>query len=75
MSIQLGTKISKSNFCYQLIGFQRNVLYNAHNRTLLLTDSDDGSIIQEIEQDEDLDFETFVLVARNIYLDIAEYSN
>jgi hypothetical protein len=75
MSIQLATKISKNNFCYHLIGLERNVLYNAHNRTLLLTNSEDGSIIQILEKDEDLDFDTFVLVAQNIFLDVIEVSN
>lgn len=75
MAVEFGIKISRNNFCYPLTGFKRNVLYNAHNRTLLLTDAEDGSILQEVERDEDLDFETFVLVARNIFLDVVEYSN
>lgn len=75
MYVEFGIKISKNNFCYPLIGLNRNIFYNAHNRTLLLTNSDDGSIIQEVEQDEELDFDTFVLVARNIYLDLIEFSN
>ncbi|HUU88006.1 MAG TPA: hypothetical protein VMX17_09655 [Candidatus Glassbacteria bacterium] len=75
MSIELATKISTNNFCYQLIGFGKNLLYNAHNRTLLLTNSEDGNILKTIEKDEDLDFDTFKLVAQNLYLDIIEYSN
>ncbi len=75
MAVEFGVKIGRSNFCYPLIGFNRNVIYNAHNRKLLLTEAESGAIIQEVERDEDLDFETFVLIARNIYLDIVEYSN
>lgn len=75
MNVEFGIKISKNNFCYPLIGFNRNVLYNAHNRTLLLTNAKNGKILKTIEKDEDLDFETFVLVARNIFLNLVEYSN
>lgn len=75
MAIQLGTKISKNNFCYQLVGFNRNLLYNAHSRTLLLTEAQSGVILKELERDEDLDFDTFILVARNFFLDSIEYSN
>lgn len=75
MNVELASKVSTNIFCYQLIGYCRNIIYNSHNRTILLIHADDGDILQTIEKDEDLDFDTFVLVAQNIFLDLVEYSN
>lgn len=73
--MKLATKITKNTFLYHLIGFNKNVLYDTKNRSLILTCSKTGGVIEVVEKDEDLDFYTFVLIARNILMDLVEFSN
>lgn len=68
----LATKITKNIFCYHLIGFEKNIIYDCTNRSLMLTCSKTGAPLEIIEKDEDLNFEDFVLVARNIFMDTVD---
>ena len=75
MKTTLAVKITQSVFCYQLIGFNRIMVYDTKNRNLILAEAITGAPIRIVAKDEDLDFETFTLVARNMYLDLIELSN
>lgn len=61
-------KISTNVFCYEIIGTQKNIIYNDHSRRLLVTRRCDGVILHDEDVDKNLDFESFVLVARDFYL-------
>jgi hypothetical protein len=71
----LSTKISKTVFSYNLVGFNMNVIYNCRNRSLILADQETGAPLEIVEKDEDLDFEDFVLVARNLLMDLIDSFN
>ena len=73
--MELAIKITNKVFCYQLIGFEKNIIYDTNNRSLILTDANTGAPLKIVEKDQDLDFKVFVSVARNIYLALVEYSN
>jgi hypothetical protein len=72
MNLTLATKPTKNSFCYHLVGFEKNIVYDCKNRSIMLTCSQTGAVLELYEKDEDLDFEDFVLVARNIFLDLIE---
>lgn len=71
----LATKVSKTIFCYHLIGFKMNIVYDKKNQQILLTDVDSGQIIKVVAQGDDLIFEDFVLISQNILMDLIEMSN
>ena len=75
MTTEFATKLTPNKFCYHLVGFQMNVLYDTANLSLVLTESDSGALLKVIEKDEDLDFDTFVLVSKNILTDLCEVHN
>jgi len=72
MEATFATKITKNIFCYHLVGLKKNILYDTTNRSLIFSCALTGAPLEIVEKDEDLDFETFVLIARNIFLDILE---
>jgi len=73
MTIQLGTKISHCLFSYPMIGLNRHILYNSLSRTLMLTDND-SKIIKELGK-HNLDYDTFVMVARCMFMERVDKSN
>jgi len=73
MTIELGAKINHCLFSYPLIGLERHVLYNSLSRTLMLTD-DNGIIIKEIGK-HNLDYDTFIMVAKCIFMERVDQSN
>lgn len=74
MRMTPATKITQNIFCYHLVGFKKNILYDTRNRSLILSCSVTGAPLNIVEKDEDLDFETFVLIARDIFLNLIELS-
>ena len=72
MITEFAIKITNTSFCFHLRGFERNILYDTKNRSLILTESDTGALIKIIEKDEDLNYEDFVLVAKNMWFDLIE---
>ncbi len=72
MIVDFSSKLTEKQFCYHLVGFNRNVLYDTVNRSLILSESDTGAVLLTIEKDEDLDFDTFVLVSKNLLLDVID---
>ena len=72
MIVDFASKLTKNKFCYHLVGFNSNVLYDTINRSIILSDADTGAVITIIEKDEDLDFDTFVLVSKNLWLDFID---
>ncbi len=75
MDTNLAVKITDKIFCFHLIGFEQDIIYSTVNRSLMLTDHETGAPIKIVEKDEDLLFEDFILVARNMLLDTIEISN
>ena len=75
MNLTFATKPTKNIFCYHLVGFEKNIVYDCKNRSIMLTCSQTGAVLELYEKDEDLDFDDFVLVARNIFLDLIETFN
>jgi len=75
MKTELATKVGKHIFVYHLVGFNSNIVYSTINRTIIVTEVDSGALVKTVEQDEDLDFEDFVLVARNLFLNAIEISS
>lgn len=72
MITDFASKITKNIYCFHLVGFPYNVLYQCNNRSLILSDSETGAPLHIIEKDEDLDFETFVLISNNIWMDLID---
>ncbi len=74
MAIELGTKISNSIFMYQVIGWKRNITFDAKKRRVMVTDIDTGTIVKDkdLEEDGDMNYEDFLLYAMNIHLDWIE---
>jgi hypothetical protein len=75
MITNLAHKVTKNIYCYNLVGFPFNVVYNCNNRNIILADSETGAPISIVEKDEDLDFETFVLISQNVWMDLIESLN
>ena len=74
MTIELGVKINHCLFSYPLIGMDRHILYNCLNRTLMLTDND-GTVIREVAKNKNLDYDTFIMVAKCLFMDAVDFSN
>lgn len=72
MIVDFASKLTNSKFCYHLVGLNRNILYDTINRSIILSDSDTGAVIKIIEKDEDLDYEDFVLISKNLLIDIID---
>ena len=72
MTTEFAIKITDSKFCYHLVGFNRNILYDSVNRSIVLSDAETGAVISVMEKDEDLDFEDFILVSKNLWLDFID---
>lgn len=72
MIVDFALKISEKQFCYHLVGFNRNIVYDSINRSVILSDAETGAVLMIIEKDEDLDFDTFVLVSKNLWLDMID---
>lgn len=75
MTTSFATKVTKNIFCYHLVGLNMNVIYSCVNRNVILSDSETGLPISIVEKDEDLDFETFVLIGKNVWLDLIDGLN
>lgn len=72
MQVKLAQRVSKNIFTYQLIGFSSFFLYDATNGSMILSDSLTGAPLFIKATEEYIDYETFILVARNMYLDMVE---
>ena len=72
MITDFASKITNNIYCFKLVGFSYNVLYQCNNRSLILSDEETGAPLKIIEKDEDLDYETFILVSRNIWMDLID---
>lgn len=72
MIIDFASKITDKIFCFHLVGFNNAILYDTTNRSIVLTDSDTGAILTIMEKEEDLDYEDFVLVSKNLWLDMID---
>lgn len=72
MITEFATKVTKNIYCFRLIGFPYNVVYQCNNRSLILSDDETGAPLHIIEKDEDLDFDTFVLISKNIWMDLID---
>ena len=75
MTTNFATKLTEKHFCYHLVGFNQNILYDTTNRSVILSDAETGAVITILEKDEDLDFGTFALVSENLWLDMIDSSN
>lgn len=65
------TKLSKTVFMFHLFGLKRNIIYNCRTKEIFMAD-DAGVKLYTISADEELEFEDFDLVARNMFLDVLE---
>lgn len=74
MTLDLAIKITKNIYLFHAVGFEKNIIYNSSNRTLILTCAESGAFIKIVEKEEDMDFETFILIARNIWMNMLEFS-
>ena len=73
MTTKFASKINKNVFCFRLIGFPYKILYQCTNGSLILADDDEiGAPIKIIEKEADLDFETFVLISKNLWMDLID---
>lgn len=75
MENKLAIKVSNNIFLFQLIGYGTNIVYNRADRQLMICDAETGAPLKIEADSEDLFFEDFVLVARNMYLDLVELGN
>lgn len=70
MITQFASKLTDNKFSFHLVGFNQNVLYDRMNYSLVLTNAEDNSPITILATGEDLDYDTFILVAHNLLIDI-----
>lgn len=70
--MQVAQKITNNIFTYQLTGFGQYLTYDASNRSLMLNDAETGAPLKIKEKDKDMDFDTFILVGRNVHLKMVE---
>lgn len=73
--IEFAVKVTDTIFVYPLIGFEKNIVYSSVQRKIFMTDANTGLPVKTIAENENLDFDTFVLVARNLMMDIIDLSN
>lgn len=74
MKTTFATKVSKNKFSFHLVGFSQNVQYERANGNIILTD-EENTPITVLGTEENLDFETFVMIGQNLLLDIIDMSN
>lgn len=70
--IEFATKITNTIFSFSLIGTGQRVVYDKKNGTYSICDEETGVPLQTEEGEYGLEFEDFVLIARNTFLDIVE---
>lgn len=75
MITQFASKLTDNKFSFHLVGFNQNVLYDRMNYSLVLTEASDNTPITILATEEDLDYDTFILVAHNLLIDIISMSN
>lgn len=68
----LATKVSEVIFQFHVIGFSMNAVYNSNNGTLVFTDADNGEVLNEVEDELDIDYSSFCLMAKNMLLDMID---
>ena len=59
---------------YQMIGWDRNITFDATKRRVMITDAQDGTVLsdKDLGEDGDMDYEDFILYAMNIHLDFID---
>lgn len=72
MEILKATKVTNSIFAYEMIGLGKSFVYNVTSKRWMTTDRETGAILADQDFPDDLDFETFHLVAMNMHLDIID---
>ncbi len=69
MAIANAVKISKVDFMFHLIGFERNLMYNSRRKELYMADMD-VVYMYSISELIDLTYEDFDVIARNFWCDM-----
>lgn len=72
MKIELATQPTKNLYRYSMIGFPFDVIYHVPTQRLIVSNLNTGAFIRDENVKDNLDFETFVLVAENIHLDMID---
>ena len=73
--IEFASKISNNIFSYSMIGTGQRVVYDKRNGNYSICEEDTGVPLAIEEGEYGLEFEDFILIARNTFLDIVEFSN
>lgn len=72
MNILKGIKVTNNIFSYDLVGLSKTFIYRPKEKRWMTTDRETGTILADQHFEDDLDFETFELIARNMHLDIID---
>ena len=71
MTIASAVKASKTIFWFHLIGFERNLMYNAHTQELYMADMD-GIYLYSVKLNTEMTYEEFDMHARDFWLALLE---
>ena len=74
MVIANAIKASKNLFWFHLIGFQRNLMYNAHTQELYMADMD-GLYMYSVKLNVEMTYEEFDMNARDFWLTLLEQNS
>lgn len=72
MDILKAIQVTKSIFAYELLGLGKSFVYNVTAKRWMTTDRETGAILADQDFPDELDIETFQLVAQNMHLDLID---
>jgi len=72
MNFLKGIKVTNNIFSYDIIGLSKTFIYRPKEKRWMTTDRETGAILDDQHFPDDLDFETFELIARNMHLDLID---
>lgn len=68
----IAIKITKTIFCFRMVGFGMNAIYHTTNRSLILADAETGAPFKVVEKDKDLTFKEFDSISKSIWMELVE---
>lgn len=78
MKTKLGAETTKNLYTFPLIGFFSFVVFNRHNNTLEIICEESGRSLRRTElpmEYKEMDFEKFLIGAKEFYVNAIEISN
>lgn len=70
MQLDLAKKITNTTFIYPLLGMNTNLVYDASNGSMIITDAKTGAPLRIAEADIGMNFDEFTTIAKKTFLDI-----